>query len=269
MTIRESNADKTGYVPGSSQPGSLGVTAGGAGAAGNSADANAGGAGMHGAAGSTRGAMQAFRWLIKQMGLSTLFFLAIFAVVMVVINLMLTHVDVLDANALLPYSEVLPNSTAGYMLVMGIVMPLYLEILLGQGATRRQFAVGLLGASALIASALALVNVMIALVLADVTVLSVLGWALGNWFYFLVGWLIVIGYQYRHVITAILSTLIGICLLSLWPLGGTFISKSLTELAVTLFGPMPVLLATAASSATTLVLAFVVVILSRRISIKV
>jgi hypothetical protein len=201
------------------------------------------------------------------MGVSTLFFLAIFAVVIVVINLTLTRVDVLDENALLPYSEILPNSTAIYMLVMGIIMPLYLEILLGQGATRRQFAVGLLGASVLFACALALVNAVIALAFADATLLSIPRWALANWFPFLAGWIIVIGYQYRRVITGFASTLIGVCLLTLSPLWPSYFNFN--GMVPTLLGSVPALLSVAIGFAASLVLAVIILVLTRRIPIKV
>jgi hypothetical protein len=184
-------------------------------------------------------------------------------------NIMFTYFGVFEVGETWAYSEILPNATAIYMLVLGIVLPLYLEILMGQGATRHQFTVALLSASALTACALALINVVVALIFADFTVLSVLRWALSNWFFFLVGWLIVIGYQFRHVITAVASTLVGICLLTLWPFCGSYVAAELGKTVAVFFGSVPVLLLAVIGLVGSFALAAIIHVLTRRVSIKV
>ncbi|MDR1422810.1 MAG: hypothetical protein LBI64_08125 [Coriobacteriales bacterium] len=170
------------------------------------------------------------------------------------------------------------------MLVLGTIMPLYLETMLGFGLTRRQHAVALLGAAGTISVGLALVSGCAAVVLgllnaSGPTVVGVpelVAIALSDCLCFIAGWFIILGYQLRRVWSACLTTAVGASLfLFLLPwAGGTLLYLNGVAALVTGY-VWDATLASTVSFITCLllalaclVLASVVLLVSRRIAVK-
>ncbi|MDR2197661.1 MAG: hypothetical protein LBO07_06845 [Coriobacteriales bacterium] len=166
-------------------------------------------------AGGIRGA---FIWHMRVMGQSTLWFLGIMLLVVTVINVGFVSFSIIPYPAEpLIYPSAIAAASNVFLLVMGFVMPSYLESALSFGLTRQQHALALLLCGLAIAGGLALICVLLALPLSQFDLLQSVRFFLPfihSWFFFLVGWLIVIGYQYRRIVTAILSTLLGIAVLA-------------------------------------------------------
>jgi hypothetical protein len=216
---------------------------------------------------------------MRSMGVATLWFLGIYALVMAVLYPLIV-IDVFDlfgrdTASPIRLSETVASASSIYLLVTGIVMPSYLETALSFGLTRRQNACALLLVSALLAFGLTLVSELVALVFAEpANFLWSIQAFLHGWFFYLIGWLIVIGYQYRRIIGALLTTALGVglffSLLAFTPswsfvLGETSVLNSISEGALVsllfLFSPFSLLAC--------LALALVIVLLTRRIPIKV
>ncbi|MDR1183272.1 MAG: hypothetical protein LBK67_00565 [Coriobacteriales bacterium] len=159
------------------------------------------------------------------MGSTTLWFLGILALITLLFNATSVLFDWPGWNGLLSYSLLITVASPVFLLVMGIVMPSYLESMLSFGATRKQHALALLLTGMAVTAGLALISsIMIVIIkqfnldpaVVDLTYLTypqLLSFFLQDCLFFLTGWFIVIGYQYRRVFTAFLSTLIGPVLL--------------------------------------------------------
>lgn len=165
--------------------------------------------------------LNAFKYFLQQLGKTTLVSAAIFTFVMFVLNVAFNYFGVSSGGDIewLTYPAILQLSIPYFMLVLGIIMPCYMELLLGYGITRRQQSVGLLGATAVISIATAIVYATLLVFAGEFSLSQSAGQVLSNWYYFLFGWVIVLGYLYRRVFAAIASTLAGIALLGFWPLG--------------------------------------------------
>jgi hypothetical protein len=141
-------------------------------------------------------------------------------------------------------------------------MSTYLETMLNFGLTRKQNAYALLLASPLVALALTLVSVLAAMLFGGFDPLgSMLGFV-NSWLSYLLGWFIVIGYQYRRVLTAFVSTTVGVALvfsgIAPFPLLPTALGM---EESVLLSTGTPLLLI--------IILILAIIPLTRRIPIKV
>jgi hypothetical protein len=178
------------------------------------------------------GVRAAFTWHLRAMGLTTVCFLAIIALIMIFMEIVFSSTGSsvtveaifapLSPNVSLVYVAeylvVLGASCSFYFLVLGIIMPTYLEVLLGFGLTRKQNALGLLLAGAAIINTLAIAGALVGLLISQFDLpysLNILRAFIGADLSFLVGWFIVTGYQFRSVIGSALTTAIGaaICLL--------------------------------------------------------
>jgi hypothetical protein len=152
------------------------------------------------------------------MSLYTLIFLGCLVLVFLLLPHLLT-VTVILSDDISPltwpvlYLQAFANASCIYLLVMGIVMQSYLETLLNFGLTRRQNTYALLLVSVLMAFAFALISSLVGVLLGEFDPLWGIQLFAANWMSYLLGWLIVIGYQYRRVLAAILSTAIGAALL--------------------------------------------------------
>jgi hypothetical protein len=193
-----------------------------------------------GAPNKSAGVRGAFIWSLRQMGLSTAFFAGILVLVVLFISIVLSFFGEsfeISFNSFveLPWAVGVFSYFANYgaafitagpifFLVVGIVMPTYLETLLTFGLTRQQYALGLLLAAALLIGGIGLVCTFAALAINQFTLpqdLSFFTLPLRNGLFFLTGWLIVIGYLCRSVIGAILTTSVGAVVFFselLWPL---------------------------------------------------
>jgi hypothetical protein len=162
---------------------------------------------------------KAFRHCLWRMMLVSVWFLGIFVLMMTLVWIL---VDRFAENVQEPLflPNIFVNAMGIYLMVLGITWPLNLELMLNFGLTRHQHSFALLGAGAVLAAFLVLLGVLARLFVASFTPFEVFtGFIYGfiyGCFLFLIGWFIVLGYQLRRVIAAILSTLIGAALFFLW-----------------------------------------------------
>jgi hypothetical protein len=173
----------------------------------------------------TGGVRAAFICHMYIMGSTTLWFLGILALITLLFNTTSVLFGWPEWGELLSYPLLITVTSPVFLLVMGIIMPSYLESMLSFGTTRRQHALALLLTGMAVTVGLALVSsIMIVIVrqfnldpvvvnLTYLTYPQLLSFFLQDCLFFLIGWFIVIGYQYRRVLTAFLSTLIGPVLL--------------------------------------------------------
>jgi hypothetical protein len=179
------------------------------------------------------GVRGAFLWSLRQMGLSIAWFAGILVLVVLFIGIVLSifgEPSETSFRALieLPWASGLSSYFTGYaaafitagpifFLVMGIVMPTYLETLLNFGLTRRQYALGLLLAATLTIGGIGLVDTFAVLVINQFVLSQDLGFLtllLCNYLFFLTGWFIVAGYLRRRVISCFLTTALGVEIVS-------------------------------------------------------
>ncbi|MDR1635268.1 MAG: hypothetical protein LBS27_10200 [Bifidobacteriaceae bacterium] len=226
------------------------------------------------------GVGQAFAYHAGVMGVATAWFAAILAAVLALLFLLglaasrfawLDPRPELSADAIAP---LFANASGFYLVVMGIVMPFYLPLLLDFGVTRGRHARALLLAGVCAAAALAVLDALLGALTGGFQALSVPAAFTGGCALFLVGWLAVLGYQFRRVLGAVVSTAAAAALLFLLPFGGSigrFRQAADGEDGVFLDvawsapdGPMPILWLALVSVA----LAVVIVPLTSRIPVK-
>jgi hypothetical protein len=152
-------------------------------------------------------------WYLYNMGSSTAWFLGIMALLTLLTSTAFAIFDPPSRPITVAAYEMFAASSLLYQLVMGLVMPTYLESMLSFGLTRRQNALAMLVTSALMALGLSLLNNLLAIPLGAFAPVQIVSMFLNEWLCFLGGWFIVIGYQYRRVVTAFLSTLFSVVLL--------------------------------------------------------
>ncbi|MDR2493340.1 MAG: hypothetical protein LBD25_07810 [Coriobacteriales bacterium] len=158
----------------------------------------------------------AVRYLLKNMGTSTLWYLVIFTGVLVALQPLVTLLSKPDAESTqIALAIVAVNSNNIFLLVMGIVYPLMLELYMMFGVTRRQFARALLVAGAALSVALAVVSGVVAWATASLDALALAGVLASNLLCFLLGWLAVSGFQLRRVLAAAGGILAAIVMASL------------------------------------------------------
>jgi hypothetical protein len=163
-----------------------------------------------GAPNRNHGLRGAFICHMNNMGSPTLWFLGIATLIAVLLSTGFR--SPLEACLVL-----IVGTSPVFLLVMGIVMPTYLESMLSFGVTRKQHATALLLSGAALTGGLALIAGILILPISGADPINYPIAFTFAWFSFLIGWLISIGYQYRHVLTAFFSTLIGVALFLLGP----------------------------------------------------
>jgi hypothetical protein len=153
---------------------------------------------------------------VWQLGLATLWFFGFAFVVGIGLNIVFAAFGAVFASDV-PVHTMLPASAAIYMLVMGIIMPQYLELVMNHGATRKQHALGLLGAGIVMSCLLTIICAIVATIFGDFDVSVAVHGLLVSFSCFMTGWVIVLGYQLRRVFAAFLTTLFGIVMFGLVP----------------------------------------------------
>ncbi|MDR1083125.1 MAG: hypothetical protein LBL27_04575 [Coriobacteriales bacterium] len=222
-------------------------------------------------------------YYLRPMGLTTLWFLGIFALVFLLLVFFATSARLIFSSPLVGYelgseglifSAILSSAGSVYLLVMGITMQTYLETMLSFGLTRRQNTLALLLGSALMALLLTLIGALITALFGSEgpdpsfnLPLWHLRVFLSGWLSYLLGWFIVIGYQYRHTLAALLSTAMGATLLLFSSSGDGWGLFPLINSA--LGSDETLLLRTGSSLLLSLVLIAAIIPLTRRIPIKV
>jgi hypothetical protein len=226
------------------------------------------------------GTRAAFVYYLRFMSLSTIRFLAIFVLVLVFVlglNALLGLFNNATSTVSLSFG-LFANVSSIYLLVMGIVTQTYLETMLNFGLTRRQNTCALLLTSALMALALTLIDAVAVVLSGSFISFGYFGefnllWSLGTliygWSAYLVGWFIIIGYQYHRALAAIFSTAIGSILYFFVASRGELITP-LTQWAYdTLSSEGGSLLLSGICLLVSLALALAIIPLTRRIPIKV
>jgi hypothetical protein len=176
-----------------------------------------------------RAAAEAGGILFRRMGVISLWYIGIFAVVVLVLTIVFEvfHIaDMIDITYTAGGgADVFANSNSVFLLVLGVLFPLLsLEPFLAAGATRRQFAAGMLSAAAALAIGFTVICVVLDLLAASFSLPRLFTYLTDDILFFLTGWTAVIGFQIRlHVFPAALG------LLCAW--GMLAGSKLLTEYA--------------------------------------
>jgi hypothetical protein len=148
--------------------------------------------------------MKVFRDLFRRMGINALWYVGVFALVMVVLQIIFKATGVDVDVTLLVISEL---STWIYMLVIGIVWPLvYFTYYLAVGVTRKQFTLGLFAAAAVLSLCFAALRIPLLLVRGEFSALAVLVPALNGALAFLVGWTAAVGFQYMRLVPILAGT---------------------------------------------------------------
>jgi hypothetical protein len=146
--------------------------------------------------------------LFRRMGAISLWYIGIFAVVVLALTIVF-EVFHIAGMIDITYTAggdayVFANSNSVFLLVLGILFPLLsLEPLLAVGATRRQFAIGLLSAAAALAIGFAVICAVLDLLAGSFSLPRLFTYLTDDILFFLTGWAAVIGFQIRlHVFPA-------------------------------------------------------------------
>jgi hypothetical protein len=149
--------------------------------------------------------MKVFRDLFKRMGISALWYVGILIVVLIALQIIFNAVGI-GEDMRIDVTDAFDNSTRIYMLVIGIVCPpVYLSHYLAAGVTRRQFAVGIFAAAALLSLCLEVLRVPLLIMDNEFSSLAVLVPMLGAVLAFLGGWTAVVGFQFMRGVPIIIS----------------------------------------------------------------
>jgi hypothetical protein len=140
--------------------------------------------------------MKVFRDLFRRMGITALWFVGIFLVGVVALQIIFKATGVEGEVAVTVSSDI---SVRIYMLVMGIVAPLvYFSPYIEVGVTRKQFAVGICAAGALLSLCLSVLRIPWLIVDNEFSVLAVLLCAFYGALAFLVGWTAAAGFHFMR-----------------------------------------------------------------------
>jgi hypothetical protein len=149
--------------------------------------------------------LSVFRDLFRRLGISALWYAGVFAVVILVLQIVFKAAGVDGDVALTVISAI---STRFYMLVLGIVCPLvYFTHYLAVGVTRKQFAVGIFAAGALLSLCFALLRAPMLIIENVFSPLALLVPALYGALAFLVGWTAAVGFQYMRGVPICVGTI--------------------------------------------------------------
>jgi hypothetical protein len=185
----------------------------------------------------TAAAFRCMAWVNMQV---SAWYLGIMLLVCIGLTVLLNAIGsgaVPDGTVFLPYGSMMLISSGIFVFVMGICTPLYLGFLMPFGITRGQFVRANMAAGAAIATLLLLVATLVML-LFDTQVLGGVGWqteersvvvspevqltalsVLSSWVNyivsFLIGWLIMLGFQLKKVVTAAGGILVTLLLIGL------------------------------------------------------
>jgi hypothetical protein len=161
--------------------------------------------------------MKVFRDTFRRMGVAALWYVGLFAAVMIALQAVFKATGVDMGVTLLVVSDF---STRLYMLVMGIVFPpLCFAQYLSVGVTRKQFAVGIFAAGAALSLCFAILRAPLSVLDGTFSFLALIVPALYGALAFIVGWTASVGFQHGNFIPAaagiVVATLLWIGLSAL------------------------------------------------------
>jgi hypothetical protein len=137
-----------------------------------------------------------------------LMYLGVLAVVLIVLHLVFTRFGVLEKMDDPSAGWYLDGQPFGYgahpwfMLVMGLIESMMIKERLAFGLIRRQVAKGMLMGSALHAFLLVSFSAIIAAFMGEFYWMETIGCLISTWLFYLYGWLIAVGFQYKRLITS-------------------------------------------------------------------
>lgn len=138
--------------------------------------------------------------LFRRMYISSLWYLAIYALVMTILCIVFVKTGVEQP---LDLAEHIAISNRVFLLVIGIIFPLSLKNYVAVGVTRKQFALALSAAALALSVCFTVLYAVVLLVSGTFSlsaIFTIFAFAL---FSFHVGWLAILGFQLKHLYTVI------------------------------------------------------------------
>ncbi|MDR1292651.1 MAG: hypothetical protein LBJ91_04565 [Clostridiales Family XIII bacterium] len=148
---------------------------------------------------------RAIRRESAKLAIVSIWFVVIYYVVIAVLHIVLANVlpsEDIGEQIMDDSSRSLHHSWPWFILVYGICAPLYLKNMLSFGLTRGQFATGLIWASALVTAGYVALDAIISAVTGQFAAANLLSDFLIAFSFWLFGWIVAVGFQYRNVFTS-------------------------------------------------------------------
>jgi hypothetical protein len=146
---------------------------------------------------------RAIRRESRHLAIASIWFIIICSVAVVVLNIIFASIGLTTENTTeqIVYDSFLSlrHSWPWCILVCGICFPLRLKNMLSFGLTRGQFAAGLIWAGILITTGFAVLSAIISTAMNHADPLTDLLIAFSYWLF---GWIVAVGFQYRNVFTS-------------------------------------------------------------------
>lgn len=187
--------------------------------------------------------LRVFRNLFRRMGTNALWYVGIFALVIILLRVIVMAPGVsTDIGKAVTLSQVADFSNKIYLLVLGIVYPLvYFRYYIETGVTRRQFSLGMFATAMLLSLCFAVSLVPLRIAEGTFTPVEILMNAVYGTLCFMTGWTSTVGFQFMRPVPIFVGILCAVSVLH----GGLFLSKlslplwgylSIAALAVCLLG---------------------------------
>jgi hypothetical protein len=152
-----------------------------------------------------------------ELAIASVWFIAIFTVVITVLNIVFARTGLIDESTgkelIVEYLVSFNNSYMWFILVCGICMPLKLKNMLYFGLTRGQFATGVIGAGVLISAGFMMFVAVVSAVIGRFSPADMPTTFLLVFSYWLFGWFTAAGFQYRSVFTATVGITLSVFLI--------------------------------------------------------
>ncbi|MDR0514357.1 MAG: hypothetical protein LBG81_04245 [Coriobacteriaceae bacterium] len=146
-------------------------------------------------------------YLNKSMFLSTLFFVVIYGLVLLGVSILVFYNTGgqeirLGFSSEVAYDLAFFGASLIYLFVIGIIFPLILGYVFNYGVTRYQFSLALLCSGAIHCAGLTVLLALLAAALGHLDAFALISGLVSLYFSYLLGWVIALGFQLRHVLTA-------------------------------------------------------------------
>ena len=145
--------------------------------------------------------------LYKRMVKDSLWYISVFAIILIILQIILNNTK---KGEMVSVAAAADNSTRVYLLIVGIIYPLmYFPQYMSAGVTRKQFALGLSFAAALLSCSFAALRIPLELIFREFSPLAILTDAAYGIVYFLTGWTAAISFQFMRLHYIILGAFLA------------------------------------------------------------